>query len=165
VAYYVAPRNIPGVGNYANFALHMHRGAQPTPRGFQELKRRGVQTIIDLREERDDTPDLGRYGWNYRYLPLHTQGGPGWVQPSEVVEILSVMVRMENWPVFVHCLHGADRTGTICAAYRMVFEGWTFKQAHEEMMLFTHDIALMQFDYFLHKLDVESIRRQVMNWQ
>ena len=32
-------------------------------------------------------------------------------------------------PVFVHCQHGADRTGIIIACYRIRHNKWTSKQA------------------------------------
>jgi len=35
--------------------------------------------------------------------------------------------------VLVHCLHGADRTGTMCAVYRMVVEGWSKEDAIKEL--------------------------------
>ena len=36
-------------------------------------------------------------------------------------------------PVFVHCKHGADRTGTMVAFYRILFEGWSKDEAIREM--------------------------------
>ena len=35
--------------------------------------------------------------------------------------------------VLVHCQHGADRTGTMCAMYRILREGWTADDAIDEM--------------------------------
>lgn len=32
----------------------------------------------------------------------------------------------------VHCLSGVDRTGFMCAVYRMQIQGWSFKEAHRE---------------------------------
>jgi protein tyrosine/serine phosphatase len=33
----------------------------------------------------------------------------------------------------VHCKRGADRTGLMCAMYRIAFQGWTKDQAIAEM--------------------------------
>jgi protein-tyrosine phosphatase len=35
-------------------------------------------------------------------------------------------------PVFVHCLRGKDRTGTVVAVYRIARDGWTNRQALDE---------------------------------
>ena len=34
--------------------------------------------------------------------------------------------------MFIHCLHGCDRTGTIIACYRIQHDGWTSEQALRE---------------------------------
>jgi rhodanese/phosphatase family protein len=35
-------------------------------------------------------------------------------------------------PTFVHCLSGVDRTGFMCAVYRMVVQRWAFERALSE---------------------------------
>ncbi|HEX7917405.1 hypothetical protein [Rudaea sp.] len=35
--------------------------------------------------------------------------------------------------MLIHCWHGADRTGVVCAAYRMVVQGWSKADARAEM--------------------------------
>jgi protein tyrosine/serine phosphatase len=37
-------------------------------------------------------------------------------------------------PAFIHCQHGADRTGTMVAVYRVRVQGWTKEDAIKEMM-------------------------------
>lgn len=34
--------------------------------------------------------------------------------------------------VLVHCMSGVDRTGFMCAVYRMRVQGWKFEQAYDE---------------------------------
>lgn len=34
---------------------------------------------------------------------------------------------------YVHCLRGKDRTGYMCAVYRMQFQGWSYQDAVNEM--------------------------------
>jgi protein tyrosine/serine phosphatase len=36
-------------------------------------------------------------------------------------------------PVFMHCVHGKDRTGAMAAIYRIEVSGWTSQQAIAEM--------------------------------
>ena len=50
-----------------------------------------------------------------------------------VDEFLSIVDDTNAVPVLVHCQHGADRTGTMCAMYRILREGWTVDDAIDEM--------------------------------
>ncbi len=49
-----------------------------------------------------------------------------------ILERLDVMVR-ENYKVYIHCRKGQDRTGYVVAAFRMHLQGWTFRDAVDEM--------------------------------
>jgi protein tyrosine/serine phosphatase len=62
---------------------------------------------------------------------------------EQVERALSIIDARENWPVFVHCQRGADRTGVIIAAYRISHEQWTAVQAIAEAKRF--GLAIIQF--------------------
>ena len=57
--------------------------------------------------------------------------------PKRIREIVADIVAAEK-PVFVHCLHGEDRTGLVIGAYRMLVEGWSFDRACAEMIAHGH---------------------------
>jgi protein-tyrosine phosphatase len=44
----------------------------------------------------------------------------------------NILVQQYAHPIYVHCLHGQDRTGYVIAAYRMLIQGWSFKRAYQE---------------------------------
>lgn len=48
-------------------------------------------------------------------------------------------------PVYVHCLHGVDRTGMVIAYYRVKRQKWTPEKAIEEML----DLGFHRFPYAL----------------
>ena len=48
-------------------------------------------------------------------------------------EFLSIVSDTNNLPLLVHCQHGADRTGTMCAMYRIVKQGWSADEAIKEL--------------------------------
>ena len=64
-------------------------------------------------------------------LPLDVFGSPS-VQAVE--DFLEVIASPEHPPIFVHCLHGKDRTGLMMAAYRVAFDGWDSQRAYAEML-------------------------------
>jgi protein tyrosine/serine phosphatase len=54
---------------------------------------------------------------------------------ARVVQAMRLMqAAMTLGPVLVHCHHGADRTGLICALWRILYEGWSRQSAIDEMI-------------------------------
>jgi protein tyrosine phosphatase (PTP) superfamily phosphohydrolase (DUF442 family) len=123
---------MPGVVNFAKVSPALWRGAQPTAQGFQNLEKAGIKTIVNLRHDHDDLPLMAGTKLRYLWLPSRT-----W-SPSEqnIVAFLRVLRDSSNWPVYVHCAQGRDRTGVAVASYRMAVQDWTAEEAVKEMHLF-----------------------------
>ncbi|MBI3887060.1 MAG: tyrosine-protein phosphatase [Opitutae bacterium] len=128
-------RGVPGSEGLPNFGRvdrTLWRGAQPDAHGLETLHRLGVATIINLRMADDVVPGeeatARRLGIGYVNVPLHGFSGPS---DAEVDRVLALIASSPP-PVFVHCRHGADRTGVIVACYRMRHDGWPTAQAMAE---------------------------------
>jgi tyrosine-protein phosphatase SIW14 len=124
----------PPLANMGEITPNLVRGAQPTERGFTLLKKMQFNTIVNLRPETEwEKPIVEGLGMRYIYLPLPAVGQP-------TLEEGEVFVSIANNPnfgkIFFHCLHGADRTGAMAAAYRMKIQGWTLEQSLAEMPKF-----------------------------
>jgi protein tyrosine/serine phosphatase len=52
---------------------------------------------------------------------------------EDVLWFLRIAADPARAPVFLHCQHGADRTGYLVAMYRVVVEGWDRERAIAEM--------------------------------
>jgi protein tyrosine/serine phosphatase len=119
--------------NFHQVNSQLYRGAQPKAGGLQKLKADGIKTIVNLRGTDDQTRAEGdaarTLGLRYYSVPL-----PGFSAPEdkEVQQVLDIINAPDNQPVFVHCHHGEDRTGTIIACYRITHDGWTATQAKKE---------------------------------
>jgi protein tyrosine/serine phosphatase len=111
----------------------LYRGGQPRKGGIQKLTSLGVNTIINLRDsdehERAEAQEAQAAGLRYFNIPFERLGRP---TDEQVARVLSLIDAPENGVVFVHCAHGADRTGTVIAVYRISHDGWTSEQAKEE---------------------------------
>jgi uncharacterized protein (TIGR01244 family) len=120
------------IENFGKVDDHYYRGSQPTAEQFAELKRMGIKTVIDLRE--DDKKYASQWardaGLQYFHIPLKTR-----VPASEqqTTYFLSLVNDPANWPVYVHCKGGRHRTGAMTGVYRITHDGWTADQAFREM--------------------------------
>lgn len=139
------PRDdIPGIPNFARVSDELYRGGQPTREGFSELRRMGIKTIVNLRETGTDR--LGLRGTGMRYV--HLRVNPNGPTDEEVAAFLEVLEEGENLPVFVHCKMGADRTGTLVAIYRVMYQDWPMEEAVKEFPRFGfHDVWAGLLDY------------------
>jgi tyrosine-protein phosphatase SIW14 len=121
---------LPGVPRFGEVTPTLYRGAQPTPEGFRNLARMGINIVVDLRGSRDSEGRLvSRLGM--RYVPLHWQCFSP--RDEHFAQFLTLLRENPGKKVFVHCRVGDDRTGMDIAAYRIAEQGWTAEEARKEM--------------------------------
>jgi tyrosine-protein phosphatase SIW14 len=124
----IPPEN-PDLPNFHKVSDDLYRGGQPTRAGFIQLQDMGIRSIINLRWEASNWGDIFDLGFRSYHLIFHE-----WHPEDEDVQrFLSLVGDPQNCPAFVHCLYGADRTGVMCAAYRIKVQGWTVDEAIKEM--------------------------------
>lgn len=119
--------------NFARVNEHLFRGAQPSERGMALLAAMGIRTVINLRDD-DARAERERVlvqslGMRYFNVPMRGLARP---KDEQIERVLALIADPANWPVFIHCRRGADRTGTVIACYRIAKQGWTAKQAISE---------------------------------
>ena len=120
----------------------LYRSGQLTLDGLKRLIHDyGIKTVVSLRDgEKSNDMDEERYlmsetDLNFVRIPPR----PWWASdgsiPAEIslAQFREVMDNPANYPVLVHCFAGIHRTGGMCAVRRMDHDGWTNKQAIQEM--------------------------------
>ena len=123
-------KNLP---NFHQVNEKLYRGGQPKEGGFAELKKLGITTVIDLRDDDENALKEKKLveaaGMQFLNFPLGNWSRP---DTDDIDKILATINSTKYQPVFVHCKRGSDRTGTAMAIYRMQHDGWTAKQAGDE---------------------------------
>jgi len=121
------------VRNFARVDDGLYRGAQPDAAGFRALSELGVRTVVNLRRSHDDVPEDLPPGMQVVAIPMHAFVDSDPPSDEDVRRFFDVVLDPARRPVFVHCAQGKDRTGTMCALYRMEVQGWSNEDALAEM--------------------------------
>jgi tyrosine-protein phosphatase SIW14 len=140
--------DVTGVPNFHQVDEHVYRGGQPRGEGFASLAKIGIRTVIDLRGESSEVIVVQREGMHYVRLPWSEFKAP---TESQIGAVLALLNDSSEWPVFVHCRRGADRTGTAIACYRIAHQHWSNQQALAEAKSFGMSSLEMGMQrYILH---------------
>jgi hypothetical protein len=81
-------------------------------------------------------------------------------EEKEAVRFLQIVTNPRRTPVLVHCQHGADRTGTLVALYRVAVQGWSKEEALREMTEggFGYHEVWVNLPPWFRDLDIEEIK-------
>jgi tyrosine-protein phosphatase SIW14 len=118
-----------GIPNFGQVTPTLYRGGQPSAEGLETLAHMGIAIVVDTGRSKRDETLIKKLGMAYVSLP--------WYCPFPKDEVFERFMKItrENpdKKIFVHCRLGDDRTGMMIAAYRMGQQGWTAKEAMQEM--------------------------------
>ena len=129
----------------------LYRSGQLSPAAFERvLTEHRIKTVVTLRPVRDPAVNASADTWeeevcrahgarHVRLAPQDETGAAGLDQMAR--GFLAVMDDPANHPVLVHCVAGRDRTGTMCAVFRMEYDRWPPAEAAAEMAQFEFDPA------------------------
>jgi len=138
----------------------LYRSEQPHKNEFIALEKMGIVTILNLREKvKDDKKIKKTNHLLLKQLPIKTNK----MSNADIFEALQIIQQSEE-PILVHCLHGADRTGVVVAAYRMVMDNWSKQDAIQEFRLEQfgyHKKAFPELLTLLEQLDVDALKKQL----
>jgi protein tyrosine phosphatase (PTP) superfamily phosphohydrolase (DUF442 family) len=157
-ARWAEPMQVQGLPNLYKVSDDLYRGALPTTEGLEELKKLGVHTVIDLRESDGDQAKMAELGLTYQHIPMTALH----VKDENVVQFLRIAGAPDHAPMFVHCQRGADRTGLMCAVYRIAFQGWTKEQALAEMTQggFRFNYGYQNVVNYIRDANIDELKRQ-----
>lgn len=136
----------------------VYRSEQPTRRGFVEIRDRGIRTIVNLRNRHSDAKLTEGLGLHLVEVPMTAP----FLKQRDLVAALKA-IREAPKPVLFHCHHGADRVGAVAAMYRIVFQGWTKKEAIEELRQGGYGFhrIYVNIPRLIRRADVDKIRAAV----
>lgn len=131
--------------NFAIVRPGLYRGGHPDAGALDYLRAAHVRTIVnleiaDLIEATDDQiAEENRLATARGFVVVHVPISAFELGLSErfnalIDRALSVMADPSNGIVYVHCLHGQDRTGLVIGLERVLQERWTPERAYAEML-------------------------------
>ncbi|MDE2422218.1 MAG: dual specificity protein phosphatase family protein [Gammaproteobacteria bacterium] len=157
-----------GLPNLNRINRTLYRSAQPTKEGFEFLSHQPrlypsdqpIKTILSLRAFHNDRTVMPKTSplrlEQIRFKTWHPEH-------EDIIKFLRIATTPELQPILVHCQHGSDRTGTMIAIYRIVVEGWTKKQAKDEMVHgnFGFHPIWQNLLHFIDDLDVDALKAEL----
>jgi protein tyrosine/serine phosphatase len=134
---YISTEERIGIPNFAivNYGA-VYRGGQPkSPESWAYLKNiKKVKTVVKLNPESPNESDLEakRLEMNVIEATLPPQNISEWTDrpnKNNILMAIKALMDPQQWPIFVHCTHGQDRTGLIIAMFRVLHDGYSKEEA------------------------------------
>ncbi len=185
-----AQRAVEPLTNFHEVTETLYRGGRPTSSDqIQFLAQSGFKAVINLQGGDIKNKYIGfavpwfvkgesvqeisaegslvfANGMEYVSLPLSSLRPVTREEAKSIAKALKIMSDPAKQPVFIHCAHGRDRTGLVVALYRMVYQNWSLKDAHDEMISKGHDgihMALtFSMDQYLYTHAFVSYIRKIL---
>lgn len=118
------------------------RGAYPTIKNFRFLRRLHLKTLVSLTPEAHPNRDMREF-CEHEGITVHNffvekfQDGVT-LTNAKVIQVLQIIIRPENLPVYVHCLDGTHVTGLVVMCFRKL-QSWNLSTSTAEFCQFEKD--------------------------
>lgn len=117
------------LSNFYEIDKGVYRSEQPSPTDFMALQKFGIREVLNLRRWHSDDDEA-----KGTTLTLHrVKTNAHDISEEELTAALRI-IKQRKGPILIHCRHGSDRTGAVCALYRIVFQGVSKEDAIHEMV-------------------------------
>ena len=121
------------------------RGDRPTFENLQQYKKNGITVVYNL-ENDDEAVEQERkwceeLGLKFYHFPLSGLWAPEKKNLKYIVAALYLLLAA-GYVVFLHCLHGVDRTGIVVARCQVSLYDWTVDKAWREFFKEGHHRAM-----------------------
>ncbi len=157
--------NVPNLYKINN---NLYRSGQPTEDGIAQLvdPRIGIKikTIIDLRELHGDTLPAIASKLRIERVPMNAGEEDSKVLDKDVIKVMKILTNQKNGPFLIHCMHGSDRTGLMCAMYRILYQKWSKEKAIDEMVNGGYGFHTEWYNNiidYIQKADIEKLQKQI----
>jgi protein tyrosine/serine phosphatase len=134
--------------NFDRVNADLYRGGQPNAAAIQWLRGIGVKSIINLRMANDcwseEAAVAAQNGIVYTNMPLRGFTAPTMQEMGAIAAALRTLPK----PIFLHCQHGCDRTGTVIACYHIAVDSWDSARALAEAKFYgmsTFEVGMKHF--------------------
>lgn len=114
--------------NFYQIDSGVYRSEQPSKEGFKALEKFGIQEVLNLRNRHSDDDEA--LGTSLILHRLKTKAHA--INEEQLISALRI-IKNRKGPILIHCLHGSDRTGAVCAMYRVIFQGVSKENAIKEL--------------------------------
>ncbi|KAF2077126.1 hypothetical protein CYY_001573 [Polysphondylium violaceum] len=146
----------------------LYRGSYPTDKNFRFLKRLKLKTIVSLTPKppmKSFYTFCERQNTNVKHFTVSKFKDDVTLSASQVVQLLELMIDPSQLPMYVHCLDGANVTGTIFMCLRKL-QNWNLSVIFTEFTRFTRGgtIASAEAEFvetFKAEIDVQP---SIPNW-
>lgn len=150
------------------------RGERPTREDAKWLLEQRVGTVVSLQLDDRRAFEAVRIGPDYShsvsYFQLSGFSPLQVLSPSHLdkhMALFIAIVKAAPKPVYVHCRAGVDRTGVLSAAYRVLIDGASRREAVAEMGRYHSPWQSLDARYIYGLSDArrENILREAADWE
>ena len=109
----------------------IYRG--PRLENLNELEALKIHTILNLEDNskaiQRESEAAKQFGIVMINIPMSRISRPN---PADLLRAVKIIEDQDSRPIYVHCLHGRDRTGFVIAADKIIDHGWSVEKAYQE---------------------------------
>ena len=137
----------------------VYRSEQPSHEDFKALEKYGIGEVFNLRNRHSDDDEAK--GTSIKLHRVKTKAHS--ISEKQLIQALRI-IKNRKAPIVFHCHHGSDRTGAVCAFYRIIFQNVSKEDAIHEMTEggFGFHRIYKNIIRTIEKADIERIKREVL---